>query len=145
MAATSSGVVLVKDPTALPEGFKHHEAVDALAKVSKLVVLMSHGNKYKFPKNWILPSNAVVLEYELDMGSITKCIIRLKELLREHGIDLHSRHLDGYDPMPMPLAGSVLVLNLGTNIQFINKPDEYTAPLAINPVMYDVDSEWDIL
>lgn len=33
----SNRVVFVKDPTALPHGVAHHEAIDALAKNNKVV------------------------------------------------------------------------------------------------------------
>lgn len=144
MGTDRSRVVIVKDPSALPGGLKHHRAVDALATTNKAVVLMSHGNKYKFPKGWILPGNVTLLEYDLENGSIEKCVIRLREILRGHGIDVHSRHLAEADPMPMPLAGSVLVMNIGTEIAFINEPVQYTKDLIDVNNEYE-PNEWDIL
>lgn len=145
MAADRSRVVIVKDPSVLPEGVRHCDAVDALANSNKVVVLMSHGNKYKFPKGWILPSNVSLLEYDLTLGSIEKCVIRLREILHTHGIELHSRHLLEADPMPMPLAGSVLVMNLGTELSFINKPSQFTEELTIIANEDHSPSDWDLL
>lgn len=144
MAANGRRVVIVKDPSIFPEGRRHDQVVDALANTHTLVVLMSHGNKYRFPKGWTLPNNASLLEYDLELGSIEECVIRLRELLRAHGIDVHSRHLENMDPMPIPLAGSVLVMNFGTEVAFINNEEQLATKLSnkdneIHP------SEWDVL
>lgn len=144
MADNCKRVVIVKDPSVLPNK-NHHLIVDALASANKLVVLMSHGNKYRFPPNWILPANVTVLEYDLESGSIEKCVIKLREVLRAHGIDVHSRHLDGADPMPMPLAGSVLVMNLGTEISFVNQSNQLTSNITSSQDSEDYSSEWDLL
>lgn len=121
----SNRVVVVKDPTALPEGVKHPDAIDALAKTHKAVVLLSHGNKYWLPPGYVLPANVTVLKYDLDMASIQKCVLKLREIFREHGISMYSRHLDDDDPMPLLLSGACMTMNVGTELAFVNKPDKY--------------------
>jgi hypothetical protein len=107
-------VVFIKDPSALPRGLKHPDAIDSLSKDSKLVILLSHGNKYALPPGWIMPHNVRLLEYDLDMASISKCVTTLKDLLKQHGIDVYSRHLTNTDPMPIVLAGACMTMRTGT-------------------------------
>lgn len=145
-AVLSTRVVVVKDPTALPEGTKHHEAIDTLAKLHKAVVLLSHGNKYKLPPGYILPANVTLLQYDLDMQSIQKCVIRLREILRQYGISIYSRHLDDEDPMPILLSGACLTMNSGTELAFVNRPDNYIEAKE-RPQNIPTDSmhAWDLL
>lgn len=147
MANHLERVVFVKDPSVLPEGVKHHEAIDGLAGANKLVILLSHGNKYQFPEGWILPSNVRVLEYDFDMTSIQSVVIRIRDILREFGINLHSRHLGAREVFPIPLAGAIITMNVGTQLAFINGENEYLASkssLETPPAAND-PSEWDIL
>lgn len=147
MANNLERVVFVKDPSVLPEGVKHHDAVDGLASANKLVVLLSHGNKYHFPENWILPSNVRLLEYDLDMTSIQAVVIRIRDILKEFGISLHSRHLGAREVLPIPLAGAIITMSVGTQLAFINGEAEYLASKATleSPPTQNDPSEWDIL
>lgn len=139
----SNRVVFVKDPTALPAGVYHHEAIEALSRNNKLVVLLSHGNKYQLPPGWILPHNCKLIEYELTLENIEQNVIKIRNMLSEHGIDLYSRHLDNSDPMPMLLAGACLTMGPGTTVAFVNKPDQFTnAKQAPEPVYEETD--WDL-
>ena len=136
-------VVFVKDPTALPEGIPHHTAVEVLAKNNKTVILLSHDTKYVFPKDWVCPENVSIIEYSLDLQSITACVIKLRELLKNAGVEIYSRHLDTGDPMPMLLAGACLTLTSGTKIAFVNQPSQFAAvkyPTDPKPVQ----TAWDI-
>lgn len=148
MATGLDRVVFVKDPTVLPEGFKHHEAIDTLAAANSLVLLLSHGNKYKFPDGWILPANVRLLEYDLDMTSIQAAVIRIRDILREFGVDVHSRHLDDREALPMPLAGAIITMNVGTQLVFLNGENSYAALKKKVEVPVDRDEDpakWDIL
>lgn len=140
-----SRVVFVKDPTALPKNVKHHEAIESLAAVNKVVILLSHGNKYILPPAWIFPHNVSLFEYEITMESIVNCVRQIKELLLKHHIGLYSRHLDNEDPMPILLAGACLTLGAGTEVSFINKPDEYTNTTVTPTKVEQSDVDWDLL
>lgn len=138
-------VVFVKDPTVLPQSIPHHEAIAALAKNNKLVLLLSHGNKYTLPLGWILPHNAIIIEYALTNEDIVQNVYRVRNLLNLHGIDMYSRHLDNDDPMPMLLAGACLTLSPGTKVAFVNKPEQYlNAKQDPDPVKFE-DIDWDLL
>lgn len=137
-------IVFVKDPSALPQKVYHHEAIEALAKNNRVVILLSHGNKYKLPKGWIPPHNVITLEYELTLENIEENIHNLKHILSGYGIDLYSRHLDNSDPLPMLLAGSCLTLSPGTKVAFVNKPDQYTSAKQEESAKYK-DTDWDLL
>lgn len=140
----SNRVVFVKDPTALPNGVRHHEAIDALAKNNRLVLLLSHGNKYQLPTGWQLPGNVKLIEYDLTMPGIEENITKIRNILSDHGIDLYSRHLDNGDPMPMLLAGACLTLSHGTKVTFVNKPDQYiNAKQDPDPISYE-ETDWDL-
>lgn len=128
----------------MPQKTYHHEAVEALAKNNRVVILLSHGNKYKFPKGWMLPHNVVMLEYDLTLENIEENIHNLKNILSGYGIDLYSRHLDDGDPLPMLLAGSCLALSPGTKVAFVNKPDQYSNAKQDESIKYK-DTDWDIL
>lgn len=147
MANNLERVVFVKDPSVLPEGVKHHDAVDNLATANKLVVLLSHGNKYSFPEGWILPANVRILEYDLDMSSIQSVVVRIRDILKEFGISLHSRHLGAREVFPIPLAGAVITMNVGTQLAFINGESDYLSSKAMleTPPTQNDPSEWDIL
>lgn len=146
MATNLDRVVFVKDPSVLPEGVRHHEAIDALAKANKLVVLLSHGNRYNLPEDWILPANVKLLEYDLDMPSIQAAVVRIRDILKQHGVNVYSRHLGG-GSLPLVLSGAVITTNLGVQLAFVNGADEYvknhksleTPPSTPDP------AEWDIL
>lgn len=145
MSQLLNRVVFVKDPTALPEGMKHHTAVEALSRNNRVVILLSHGNKYNFPKGWLLPENVSLIEYEFDNKSIEAGTSQVRAMLRRHGIDLYSRHLDNSDPMPMLLAGSLMTLSPGTQVTFVNKPDQYTTAETPKREPVTVDCDWDLL
>lgn len=147
MATGLDRVVFVKDPSVLPEGSKHHEAIDALAAANKLVLLLSHGNKYKLPEGWILPSNVRLLEYDLDMTSIQAAVIRIRDILREFGVDVHSRHLNDGEALPIPLAGAIITMNVGTQLLFLNGENSYAAlrRYVEPPRKEDDPAKWDIL
>lgn len=136
-----SRVVFVKDPTVLPLGVPHTEAIDALAKNHNVVILLSHGNRYQLPKDWLLPDNVSMFEYDLDLLSITHVVTVIRDLLREQGIEIHSRHLDNDDPMPMILAGACLTVGPNTKITFVNKPEQYTTKYK-EPIVV-TDTDWD--
>lgn len=135
-------VVFVKDPTALPLELRHHEAVEELAKTNRLVILLSHGNKYQLPSGWLLPHNCYLIEYDLTVESIAENVHRIRNLLNNYGIALYSRFLDNSDPMPMLLAGACLTLSPGTTVAFINKPDQFINTKQ-SPVCYE-DTDWDL-
>ncbi|NBU69870.1 MAG: hypothetical protein EBS53_00170 [Bacteroidetes bacterium] len=139
-------IVFVKDPTVLPENEKHHEVVDSLAKANKLVVLLSHGNKYNFPAGWILPSNVKLLEYDLEMPSIKAAVSRIRTLLREHNVEVHSRHLDERDTLPIVLSGALVAVPTGTELSFLNGQTQYvrTRKTLETPTIVE-QTEWDIL
>ena len=143
MELLNQRIVFVKDPTALPRGISHVDVVEALAKNNKVVILFSHGNKYQFPKDWTLPHNVYLLEYDLTLTSIADHVYELSTLLQRHGVDLYSRHLDNTDPMPMLLAGACLTLNPGTKVAFINKPDQYIN-IKQEQEIVSVETDWDI-
>lgn len=134
-------VVFVKDPSVLPQGVTHSEAIDALAKNHHLVILLSHGNKYLIPPGWIVPSNVHMFEYDLSLPSIAHVTGVIRNLLREHGIEIHSRHLDNDDPMPMILAGACLTVGPNTKLTFVNKPEQYTTKYQ-EPIVV-ADTDWD--
>lgn len=140
-------IVFVKDPTVLPENEKHHEVIDSLAKANKLVVLLSHGNKYNFPDGWILPANARLLEYDLEMPSIQAAVRRIRNLLREYDVEVHSRHLDERDALPIVLSGALMAVPSGTELSFLNGQTQYvrTRKVLETPVILDQQMEWDIL
>jgi hypothetical protein len=138
-----SRVVFVKDPSALPEGMPQHAAVDLLAKNNKAVILLSHDAKYVFPKDWVCPANVSIIEYALDVQSITACVIKLREILKTAGVDMYSRHLDTGDPMPMLLAGACLTLSSGTKIAFVNQPSQFATVKLPNDEK-PVETDWDI-
>ena len=136
-------VVFVKDPTALPSDLRHHEAVEALAEANRLVILLSHGNKYHLPAGWLLPHNCHLIEYDLTVENIAENVIKIRNLLNTYGIALYSRFLDNSDPMPMLLAGACLTLSPGTTVAFINKPDQFnTTKQASIPY---ANTDWDLL
>lgn len=134
-------VVFVKDPTILPPGVPHTEAIDALANNHQVVILLSHGNKYHFPAGWILPDNVSLLEYDLDLPSITQAVYLIRDLLRQHNIEMQSRFLDNDDALPMILAGACLTVGPNTKVTFINKPEQYTTKYK-NPIV-TTDTDWD--
>lgn len=137
-------VVFVKDPMALPNGVRHHEAVEALAKSNRVVILLSHGNKYIFPKGWLLPHNVKLIEYDLTLESVEQGVNKIRSILNGYGVDLYSRHLDNDDPMPMLLAGACLTLSPGTKVAFVNKPDQYSNAKQISdPTTYE-ETDWDL-
>lgn len=136
-------VVFVKDPTALPRGVPHTEAIDALSRNNRAVILLSHGNKYQLPKDWILPSNVSIFEYELDLDSIAEAVRRVREVLVQHGVDLHSRYLDNDDALPMLLAGACLTLGPNTKVVFVNKPDQYSN-IKVSQETVRKDTDWDL-
>lgn len=142
---TRNRIVVIKDPTALPEGAKHDEAIDALARANKVVILLSHGNKYHLPPDYVMPHNVSTIQYDLDMQSIQRCVLRLREILREHGVQMYSRHLDDDDPMPILLGGACITMNAGTELAFVNKPEKYiaTKEKLETPVSYE-ETEWDL-
>jgi hypothetical protein len=146
MATNLDRVVFVKDPSVLPEGVKHHEAIDSLAKANKLVLLLSHGNHYHLPQDWILPANVKLLEYDLDMPSIQAAVIRIRDILKQHGVDVYSRHLGG-SSLPLVLSGAVITANLGIQLAFVNGEDEYlkTHKILETPPSTSDSTEWDIL
>lgn len=140
----SARVVFVKDPTALPNGVRHHEAIDALAKNNRLVLLLSHGNKYQLPHGWLLPHNVRLIEYDLTTEAIEENVNKIRNILSEYGVDLYSRHLDNDDPMPMLLAGACMTMGPGTKVAFVNKPDQYSnAKQDPDPICYE-DTDWDL-
>ncbi len=137
-------VVFVKDPTALPNGVQHHDAIDALAKNNRVVILLSHGNKYRLPKGWLLPHNVKLIEYDLTVESIEQSVNQIRSLLRGYGVDLYSRHLDNDDPMPMLLAGACMTLSPGTKVAFVNKPDQYSNAKQETDPTVNYDADWDL-
>jgi hypothetical protein len=147
MATDLRRIIFVKDPTVLPEGVKHREAVEALADANKLVILLSHGNKYLFPEGWIPPANVKLLEYDLDMPSIQAAVRRVRLILKEHGVEVYSRHLDYFDALPIVLSGAVVEVPEGTELAFINGKTEYKHVHKIleTPTSADEPTEWDIL
>ena len=140
-------IVFVKDPSVLPTDVPHHKAIEDLSSTSEAVILLSHGNQYVLPKTWVKPANVTFIEYDIENTSIEKCVVLLRELLRSLGIDVHSRHLAGQDPMPIPLAGACLVVNVGTTVSFINSQEQYTAALLEGGEDPETQpsSDWDIL
>lgn len=143
-APESTRVVFVKDPTALPQGVRHHEAIDALCKTHDLVMLLSHGNKYHFPRGWILPTNCKLVSYEVDTASIQSGLVLLRETLAAYGIGVHSRYLDDADPLPILLSSACLTMGAGTDVTFINKPTQYNAEPTAEPIEVP-ESDWDLL
>lgn len=148
MATGLDRVVFVKDPSVLPEGAKHNEAIDVLSAANSLVLLLSHGNKYRFPDGWVLPANVKLLEYDLDMTSIQAAVIRIRDILREFGVDVRSRHLDDREALPMPLAGAIITMNVGTQLVFLNGENSYSAmkrKVETPPNKDEDPAKWDIL
>jgi hypothetical protein len=131
----------------LPEGSRQHDAIDTLAAANSLVLLLSHGNKYKLPEGWILPGNVKLLEYDLDMTSIQAAVVRIRDILREFGVDVHSRHLDDREALPIPLAGAIITMNVGTQLVFLNGENSYTAlrQKVETPSKDEDPTKWDIL
>lgn len=141
-------IVFVKDPTVLPDDVSHQEAVEALAKANKLVILLSHGNKYAFPEGWVPPANVKLLEYDLEIPSIQAAVRRVRLILREYEIDFHSRHLDDRDALPMVLSGAFVSLPPGVELAFVNGQTEYLKShknLETPLPTIDQKIEWDIL
>jgi len=136
-------VVFVKDPSVLPVGIPHSEAIETLAKNHQVVILLSHGNSYVLPNGWEMPGNVSLFEYDLDLLSITHVIGVIRDLLRDHGIEIHSRHLDNDDALPMILAGSVLTVGPNTKISFVNKPEQYTNKPSKDPII-QTETDWDL-
>jgi len=139
LAGSVNSVVFVKDPSVLPAG-KHDLAIDDLANKHKLVLLLSYGSPYSLPPNWILPSNVKILDCDLDLPSIQATVVRLRDILRDHGVDLYSRHLDTFDPMPIVLAGACISMNTDTQLIFLNDLNLNNEQLPIQ----DVQTDWDI-
>lgn len=139
-----SRVVFVKDPTALPQNVQHHEAVEALARSNNLVVLMSHGNPYLFPEGWIMPYNVKTIDYDLTVEGITAGVVQARDLLRTYNIDLHSRHLDNDEALPMLLAGACLTVPVATEVAFINKPSQFKTDAATTTSEEHFETIWDL-
>lgn len=139
-----NNVVFVRDPTALPKSVEHAQSVDALARSYKLVILLSHGNKYSFPDGWILPSNVELLEYDLEMSSVQAGVVKLRDILRRHAIEVRSRHLDKRDPMPLVLAGSVITVPVGTDVSFVNNESDFPTIQDLELPTTGTNTEWDL-
>ena len=136
-------IVFVKDPEVLPTNVTHADAIDSLSRTNNVVILLSHGNKYILPSDWITPHNVTFLEYELEMSSIQECVIKLREVLHSHGIEVYSRHLpDRFDVLPLPLSGALLVNNIGTELSFINNEQQFKLDKPKSD-SYDFDLSWD--
>ena len=142
-----SHVVFIKDPTSFPADVNQEEAIYALSKVNKLVILLSHGNAYNFTEGFILPDNVKLVPYSLDsFDSITQCVILLCEILKEHDIDLHSRYLDGSVALPLVLSGAILKTDNNTTVHFINDEKQFKELKIVKPSNPIQDeSKWDLL
>lgn len=136
-------IVFVKDPTALPEGVPHTNAVVALAAINQFVVLLSHGNKYDFPSDWIPPYNSALIEYDVSsVSDIEEKTRVLHELLKKQGVVLHSRWLDKDYALPMLLSGACLSHRDGMQVAFLNNSTHYQTNQQTET---DVDSDWQLL
>ena len=136
-------VVFVKDPSILPDGLTHEEAVERLSRANSLVLLLSHGNSYRFSDGWLLPANVRMLEYDIETLSLRECAERLRGYLREAGVQLHSRHLDFREALPLVLTGSVLVTPNTTELVFINHQVELEE-LSELPSNAPPTNKWDL-
>lgn len=138
-------IVFVKDPTVLPDSVTHYETVESLAKVNKLVILLSHGNKYLFPKGWDLPKNVRLLEYDLDMPSIQAAVRKLRLILHEHDVEVQSRHLAFQDALPIVLSGALVSVPQGTELAFLNGKKDAQVHRVFDTPTIQINTEWDIL
>jgi len=145
MANILDRLIFVKDPSALPVDVPHEDAIEALSRDYKLVILFSHGDDYDLPDNWIFPSNVKLIAYSLDNASIQATVIRLRDLLQSVGVKFESRHL-GLEALPIPLSGALIHMNTDTTLVCLNSTADYFKHVKTNETKQTIQlkTDWDL-
>lgn len=138
-ARVLNSITIVKGPNSLPKDITHKQSVERLAKLHRLVILISFGDDmYSFPNECQLPPNVRHINYSCE--TLDSSLDKVRDCLSGFGVGLISRHSVDSDPLPMLLTGSILCVPEGTELSV----QKGTIPEVLDEDLASQEGSWDI-